>query len=116
MRRRGGHHRPLTESLGIGGRIVAIVFLADAPSLHAAGEVPAPDVIKIDVEGAERLVLAGAARLLRERRPVVILSVHSDDLDRDCRATLSGLGYSVTGIDRYVLVAVPEPPAAGSTA
>jgi FkbM family methyltransferase len=36
------------------------------------------DVLKCDVEGAELLVLAGATRILREHRPVVI--VEADDL------------------------------------
>lgn len=35
-----------------------------------------PDVIKIDVEGAELAVLRGAERTLRSDRPTVILSVH----------------------------------------
>ena len=35
-----------------------------------------PDLVKIDVEGAELLVLRGAAKLLRECRPTIILAVH----------------------------------------
>lgn len=35
-----------------------------------------PDLVKIDVEGAELLVLRGAARLLREFSPMIILAVH----------------------------------------
>lgn len=37
-----------------------------------------PDLIKVDVEGAELSVLRGAARLLREVRPVWIVAVHPD--------------------------------------
>lgn len=36
----------------------------------------APDVIKIDVEGAEVAVLRGAAATLRRARPLIVLSVH----------------------------------------
>lgn len=36
---------------------------------------PSPGVVKIDVEGAEMLVLNGASRLLREVRPVLYLEV-----------------------------------------
>lgn len=36
---------------------------------------PPPDVLKIDVEGAEQRILEGAARLLREWRPVIALEV-----------------------------------------
>ena len=35
--------------------------------------------IKIDVEGAEGLVLAGMRRLLREQRPVVAIEFHDED-------------------------------------
>jgi FkbM family methyltransferase len=35
-----------------------------------------PNLVKIDVEGAELLVLRGAAKLLGESRPTIILAVH----------------------------------------
>ena len=35
-----------------------------------------PDLVKIDVEGAELLVLRGAAKLLEASRPTIILAVH----------------------------------------
>jgi FkbM family methyltransferase len=41
-----------------------------------------PNVIKIDVEGAELLVLQGAERLLARYRPYLILGVHSYWLPR----------------------------------
>jgi FkbM family methyltransferase len=36
----------------------------------------APDVIKIDVEGAEGMVLRGASAILRQHRPVLVISTH----------------------------------------
>jgi FkbM family methyltransferase len=63
-----------------------------------------PGLIKLDVEGAEALVLAGATRTLREHRPV-ILSELSNALLRnmgssgtDVVAKLKGLGYQVTDL------------------
>jgi FkbM family methyltransferase len=47
-------------------------------ALMAAEGLHRLDVLKCDVEGAELLVLAGAARVLRELRPIVI--IEADDL------------------------------------
>jgi FkbM family methyltransferase len=52
-----------------------------------------PDVIKIDVEGAELSVLKGAQAVLRSSKPLVFLSIHSDKLREECLELLSGLGY-----------------------
>ena len=37
----------------------------------------APDVMKIDVEGAESLVLKGASETIKKYRPLILLEVHS---------------------------------------
>ena len=56
-----------------------------------------PDVIRIDVEGAEREVLAGAARLLAERRPVVIREVHGNEPSERGRQLLAGYVVETLG-------------------
>jgi FkbM family methyltransferase len=38
---------------------------------------PAPDIIKIDVEGAESQVLLGAETIMNDVRPIVVAEVHS---------------------------------------
>jgi FkbM family methyltransferase len=43
--------------------------------------------IKMDVEGAEPLVIQGAARLLREDRPIVLSELHPTQLDRASGST-----------------------------
>lgn len=42
----------------------------------AEAELPLPDVIKMDVEGAETRVLKGAAQTLATRRPVMLIELH----------------------------------------
>jgi len=51
-----------------------------------------PKVVKIDVEGAEALVLRGATRLLRAIRPKIICEV-SDANRRQITEMLVGAGY-----------------------
>lgn len=74
-----------------GGDAVAMVCIDD---LVAAG-APAPDVVKIDVEGHELAVLRGAARTLRAHRPTVFLATHGDEERSTCLALLAELGYEV---------------------
>ena len=67
-----------------------------------------PDVMKIDVEGAEFGVLKGAAKTLADCRPTIFLSVHSDELRESCSRMLEELGYTVETInqeDPYELLA-----------
>lgn len=50
------------------------------------------DLMKIDVEGAESLVLAGMQRILCEQTPVLIIECHSEDNWLACTA-LTDMGY-----------------------
>lgn len=62
----------------------------DLPIVSLDDEVQArglvPDLLKIDVEGYEYEVLAGARRLLREHKPAICLEVHLDLLERRGRS------------------------------
>jgi FkbM family methyltransferase len=46
--------------------------------------------VKMDIEGAEPLALEGAARLLREDRPVLLSELHADQLARVSGRTAAG--------------------------
>ena len=73
-----------------------------------------PDVVKIDVEGAEMRVLRGAEKTLSERQPTIFLATHSTTLRRECGPFLRSLGYSLLPLGSRSLdttdelVAVPE--------
>lgn len=71
--------------------------------------LPVPDIIKIDVEGAEWEVLQGAANVISTRRPVIFLATHSDDLRDRCSAWLRKIGYTLKPLnsDMSEFVAVP---------
>lgn len=67
------------------GGPVRTVALDDFAASH-----PAPDLLKIDVEGAEVRVLRGARRLLSERPPVVVCELHGEREREDAKGLLSG--------------------------
>ncbi|MEO2033968.1 MAG: FkbM family methyltransferase [Planctomycetaceae bacterium] len=56
---------------------------------------PAPEVIKLDVEGAEASVLSGARRVLKEVRPIVLAEIHGDQPAMDVWDIVVPLGYQV---------------------
>lgn len=71
------------------------------------GKIPTPDYIKIDVEGAELLVLKGAKSTLINYSPKIFLATHSHRVPNvhiDCCNFLASLGYKlkpIVGADLY---------------
>jgi hypothetical protein len=59
----------------------------------AAERFGVPDVLKIDVDGAELDVLHGARKTLVDRHPHLVLEVHSAELERSCGEFLVECGY-----------------------
>jgi FkbM family methyltransferase len=79
-----------------------------------AAQIPvSPDFVKIDVEGAERQVLAGMSRLLSEIRPVIALELHSSpgisvsDNAAAIQRLLRAAGYSM--LDRFARDPIGDP-------
>jgi FkbM family methyltransferase len=54
-----------------------------------------PDIIKIDVEGAELLVLKGGLKLLAEKSPVLLMEIHSEELLEKVSVLLASSGYHI---------------------
>lgn len=63
-----------------------------------------PDMIKIDVEGAEYKVLKGSSEILKEHSPIVIMEYLSETRDNQAHAEahnlLTSLGYQANIIDK----------------
>ena len=69
--------------------------------------LPAPDFIKIDVEGAELEVLRGMPNLLRECRPALFIEVHTGVDVRRLVNLLADFNYEVCHVERDAII-TPE--------
>jgi len=67
--------------------------------LMLSGKIPPPEYLKIDVEGAEILVLSGAKSLLVRYHPVIFLATHGFEVHRQCCEFLSSIGYELQSIN-----------------
>lgn len=86
-------HNPSQGGLAESGDLQVEAQTLDA---FVAGGSKKPDFMKIDVEGGESDVLAGALVLLREVHPTILLSTHGWQQHEQCSETLKALGYSLS--------------------
>ncbi|HEY9759505.1 MAG TPA: FkbM family methyltransferase, partial [Oculatellaceae cyanobacterium] len=63
------------------------------------GKIPVPDLIKMDIEGAEFMALWGARSMLAKAQPTIFLATHGAIVHRECCRFLKSLGYQLTPID-----------------
>jgi FkbM family methyltransferase len=71
------------------------VDVVSLDEIYIEGELPPPDLIKIDVEGEELKVLRGASLLLRDREPMILLATHGSVTHRACCELLHDHGYEL---------------------
>jgi FkbM family methyltransferase len=94
-----------------GGLVVRVHRLDDFCREHDI----TPDVVKLDVEGAEADVVAAARDVLTRARPVLFLSTHGPDVHNRCLSLLEELGYCLSPIlgddIRRTSEVLCEPPA-----
>ncbi len=63
------------------------------------GAIVPADLVKIDVEGAERLVLEGGRRFFTSRKPTIFLATHGEEVHRECCELLRSWGYALSSLD-----------------
>jgi len=77
----------------------AMVRTVSLDLLTRAGDVPPPDLLKIDVEGSELRVLKGAQSILKTARPIIFLETHGTQMHEACAALLEASGYTFSPIE-----------------
>jgi len=84
---------PAMGKVGAGSITVPLVSVDD---LVATGKAPPPTLLKVDVEGAEAMVLRGALDALRTSpRPKVFLATHGPSVHKECTDILRSAGYAL---------------------
>ncbi|MBD2358437.1 FkbM family methyltransferase [Tolypothrix sp. FACHB-123] len=62
-------------------------------------QIPIPNFLKIDVEGAELLVLSGAKQTLSKAHPTILLATHGAKVHQQCCEFLKSLDYKLEAIN-----------------
>jgi len=77
--------------------LIETVNVARLDTLIESGRLPAPNVIKVDVEGAEERLLRGAIRTLETYSPGLVIEHHGVEASRAVVRFLHSIGYHVFG-------------------
>lgn len=88
---------PAMGHLADGGSLKVRSITLDTFVLEQA--MPPPEVIKIDVEGAEADVLAGGRETIRRHGPLILLATHGEAVHRECCRILDSQGFVVETLD-----------------
>ncbi len=81
----------------------------DAVSLDGfTSSYPPPDFIKCDIEGAEAAVFEGTERILREKRPILLVEMHSAENYRELTRKFAEFGYRCRDLDENHVLALPQ--------
>lgn len=104
----------MRESFELNPRLARLIQLVEATVGNGPGDLRlddwaygqgfVPDFIKIDIEGSELRALESAERILQERRPSLIVEVHSPELEREAGRLLVTHGYRIVVVSQRRLL------------
>jgi FkbM family methyltransferase len=89
----GGFANSLAYNIGGATAIVPVT------TIDVICENFAPDLVKIDVEGAEFDVLQGAAQLVARAQPAILLATHDTKIHLRCCDLLQSWGYQLSAVN-----------------
>jgi FkbM family methyltransferase len=58
-----------------------------------------PDFIKMDVEGAESMVLTGMAKLMAIKKPILFIALHNEEVAKECSLILKKYNYEIFDLE-----------------
>ncbi|MGC1677682.1 MAG: FkbM family methyltransferase [Candidatus Binataceae bacterium] len=90
------------NALAEGGSLMVRTIALDT------AELPPPSLIKIDVEGAESMVLEGARETLRRARPIVFVALHSAHQKQLCSEILRSEWYDLRDLEGNQILGTPD--------
>lgn len=99
------HNEPLPATVKVSDLVIGDVHDPETGRATLDGLVqeeghPVPDVLKIDIEGAEGAALRGAKEVLATHGPRLIVEVHDADQRAACRAVLEHAGYDLDVVEQ----------------
>lgn len=71
-------------------------------SVLASEGLPIPDLMKIDIEGAEAAMLAGTSETIRRTRPILMIELHGTNTE--VSTILDGFGYRAVVIGSHASI------------
>lgn len=93
-------HVAQSNSMGyLGGAGEYWVPTVAIDALIETAKLPVPDIVKMDVEGAESKVLNGARKLLGMRKTIWIIALHGADQRKEIGRILTDYGYRIYRLD-----------------
>lgn len=74
-------------------------------TILAKGDVPGPNFIKMDIEGAEAQALPAAEEILLQYKPTILLSTHGPVVRQTCTSYLQSIGYELEEVNSWDFIA-----------